>query len=156
MGFKKFKRPLDLRTAASTDQKFDVLEGTTGGYVASAQYQRRGITQSTAASTALSARGVIELGTSSTSAAGNWILTAPAAAGEEIKVVVKLNGSTFGVTVNASTGTAVTFGAVADTTGQIRVGLPGVLGNNFSAVALSTSQWLVTGHTGAVFSTTAA
>lgn len=118
-------------------------------------YKRTGITQSTAGSTALTARGVIELGTSSTTAAANWILSVPEA-GEEFIAVVKLNGSTFGVTINASTATAVTFGAVAATTGQIRATIPGVLGNYLSAVALSSAQWLVTGHQGVTFSTAAA
>lgn len=155
MGFIQSKRPWNLRTKGSTDLRFDVAHGTTGGYVATTQYRRVGITQSTAGSTALSARGIIELGTSSTSAAANWILSVPTA-GEEIEVAVKLNGSTFGVTVNASTATAVTFGAVAATTGQIRIVLPGVLGNSFRAVALSSQQWLVTSNFGGTFSTAAA
>jgi len=156
MGFKKFKRPVDLRTSGSTDLLFDTMAGTTGGYVSTVQYRRTGITASTAASTALSARGVVVLGTSSTTAAANYILTPPAAAGEEIVCVLKLYGSTFGVTVNTSTATAVTFGGVAATTEQIRVTLPGTLGNCFTAVAQSTSNWLITSNVGATFSTTAA
>src|SRR3990167_9464887 len=105
MGIQKFKRPVNLRTNASTDAYFDIMAGSTGGYVSTVQYRRTGITASTAASTALSARGVVVLGTSSTTAAANYILTPPAAAGEEINAVLKLYGSTFGVTVNASTAT---------------------------------------------------
>jgi hypothetical protein len=124
--------------------------------LAAVAYKRTSVTQSTAASTALSARGVVELGTSSTTAAANWILTQPGGVGEELHIVVKLNGSTFGVTVNASTATTVTFGAVAATTGQIRAVLPGSLGNSLSLVSLSTAQWLVLHHVGATFSTAAA
>lgn len=156
MGFKKSKRPLDLRTKGAVDLKFDTMQGTTGGYVSTRQFQKTGVTTSTGGSTALSARGTIVLGSSSTSAAANWILTPPAAAGEEINVVVDLHGSTFGVTVNASTLSTVTFGKVAATTDQIRVALPGVLGNSFTAISLSASRWLVTAHQGAVFSTGAA
>lgn len=175
MGKIKFKRPIDARTAASTDLYFHhavstgsmtvpTLSSTTlltaptissTASVTTVQVKRTGITQSTAASTALSARGIIELGTSSTTAAANFILSVPTA-GEEIEVAVKLNGSTFGVTVNASTATAVTFGAVAATTAQIRVVMPGVLGTSFRAIALSTAQWLVTSHNGCSFSTAAA
>lgn len=156
MGFINSKRPWNLRTKASTDLKFDVAHGTTGGYVATPQYRRLGINTSTAASTALSSRGVIELGTSSTTAAANYILSVPAAAGEELTLVVKLHGSTFGVTVNASTATLVTFGAVAATTDQIRMTMPGILGTAAQLVSLSTARWLVVNHNGCSFSTVAA
>jgi hypothetical protein len=175
MGYEYHKRPGDYRTKAATDLKFDVglstgsltvptLTSTTlitapaitsTASVTTVQYKRTGITQSTAASTALTARGVVELGTSSTTAAGNWILSVPTA-GEEMTLVVKLNGSTFGVSVNASTATAVTFGAVAATTGQIRMVMPGILGTAATLVALSSAQWLVTSHNGCSFSTAAA
>lgn len=148
MGSIYFRRPVTFADSAGVTA--NTVTATSA--LTAVTHKRTGITQSTAASTALSARGIIELGTSSTAATAGWILTVPTA-GEEIEIAVKLNGSTFGVTVNASTGTAVTFGAVAATTGQIRISLPGVLGNNFRAIALSTAQWLVTSHEGAVFST---
>lgn len=165
MGKIKFKRPIDARTKGATDLYFDVATSTgsmtvptisSTASVTSVQYKRTGITQSTAASTALSARGIIEIGTSSTTAAANYILTPITTVGEEITVVLALNGSTFGASVNASTATIATFGAVAATTGQIRIAMTGVLGNSFSAVAISTSRWLVTNQINCTFSTAAA
>lgn len=139
MGYDKNKRPLFAGKATRTKE-----------------YRRASFTSSTAGSTALSARGVVELGTSSTTAAANFILTPPAAVGEELTLVVKLNGSTFGVTVNASTATAVTFGAVAATTDQIRMVLPGTLGTAAQLISISSSRWAVVNHNGASFSTAAA
>lgn len=139
MGFQKINRPLFASKRVKTDE-----------------YRRQAYTSSTGGSTALSARGVIELGTSSTSAAANWILTPPAGVGEEITVVLKPHGSTSGATINASTGGTVTFGTAAATTAVIRATLPGVLGNSFTAVSISTAQWLVTHHVNATFSTAAA
>lgn len=177
MGRIKQKRPTDARTTSGGASDLYFRTATSTGTmtvpnlssttlltaptisstvaITALQVKRTGITQSTAGSATFSARGVIELGTSSTTAAANWILTVPTA-GEEIICVVKQHGSTFGVTVNASTATLVTFGAVTATTAQIRIALPGALGNYFQAVALSSAQWLVTSQNGAVFSTAAA
>lgn len=139
MGFFKSKRPIFMGKAAETRE-----------------YRRSSIATSTAASTAVTTRGVLELGTSSTSAAANFILSPPAGPGEELTLVVKLHGSTSGVTVNASTATAVTFGAVAATTDQIRMTMPGILGTAAQLISLSTARWLVVNHNGCSFSTTAA
>lgn len=165
MGKQYNKRPIDARTKGATDFYFDVATSTgsatiptisSTASVSALQYKRNGITTSTAASTAVTTRGVIELGTSSTTAAANYILSVPAAAGEELTLVVKLHGSTFGVTVNASTATLVTFGAVAATTDQIRMTMPGILGTAAQLISLSTARWLVTNHNGCSFSTVAA
>lgn len=154
MGFEYSKRPKDLRTKASTDLKFHDAAST--GSIAAQQYRRAGITQSTAGSTAFSTRGLVVAGATSTSAAANWILTPPAAAGEELTVVLDLKGSTFGITLNASTGTAANFGAVAATTSQIRAILAGTLGSAIQLVSVSTSQWAVVNSVGVTFSTAAA
>ena len=139
MGFDKNKRPLLSAKAVETKE-----------------YRRASVAASTAGSTAVSARGILELGTSSTSAAANFILTPPAGAGEELTLIVKLHGSTSGVTVNASTATAVTFGAVTATTEQIRMVLPGTLGTAAQLISLSSVRWAVVNHNGASFSTAAA
>lgn len=138
----------------TSSAKANTFTATSG--IQGVTYKRSGITTSTAASTALAARGVVELGTSSTTAAANFIISVPAAAGEELTLVVKPNGSTFGVTVNASTATLVNFGAVTATTDQIRLVMPGTLGTAAQLISLSTTRWLVVNHNGCSFTTEAA
>ena len=176
MGFQHFKRPIDVRTKGATDIKFDTATSTgdiiavsltasssvVGGTasftsgIAAVTYKRTSVATATSASTAVTTRGVLELGTSSTTAAANYILSVPAAAGEELTLVLKPHGSTYGVTVNASTATAVTFGAVTATTAQIQLVLAGTLGSAAHLISLSTARWLVTANVGGSFTTAAA
>jgi len=164
MGYRKEKRPIDARTTADTDLKFDVATSTgsltvptltSTGSVTSLTYKRTGITDSTAGSTAFTTRGLVAVTSTSTSAANNYILSLPTA-GEEVTFVMNPGGSTFGVTINASTATLANFGAVTASTAQIRATIEGTLGNHLSLVALSTARWLVTAASGVTFSTAAA
>ena len=132
MGFKKEKRPLDLRTGADPDFVFDS--------------SRQTITTSTAASTDLGPRGAFAVETTSTGAPVVYDLADPQP-GDRLSLMVSAMQSSSDAPIHFNLGTVVGPATSAD---MIVLSSRGA---GISLIALSTSRWLTDGNQGATFST---
>ena len=133
MGFKKEKRPVDLRTKSGVDVKFDA--------------ERQTVTATTAASTSFGPRGVFSITSTSTGEVGlTFDIATDFKAGDRLSLMVDaFEGTTtphkfrFGsATVAATSATAVHLSSN---------------GAGISLIAISTARWLTDGNQGATFST---
>ena len=172
MGYKKMKRPVDLRAKTATDLKFDVAISTgtltvptlsatgsvssptvtsTGVHTLSSINRANGITTSTAASTAVSTRGVYAVSATST---GNgdqhlYTLALPSSGDELIIVVHSAAASSFNFKFNS---TGAPFGSLALTTDLTQAALTGVAGSLLHLVAPTTARWYVLSQSGVTLS----
>ena len=134
MGFKKEKRPLDLRTASDLDLKV----GKT----------RQGIVSTTAGSTSFGPRGQFAIATTSTGAAGFvFDIGTDYQAGDELTVMIDSSPSATTPAAHINFGSATVAASSADMVVLTTVGA------GVTLVAISTSRWLADGNKGATFST---
>lgn len=132
MGFKKEKRPLDLRTGADPDFIFDS--------------SRQTITTSTAASTDLGPRGAFALETTSTGAPVVYDLADPKP-GDRLSLMVSAMQSSSDAPFHFNLGNVVGPATSADMI------VLSTRGSGVSLIALSTARWLTDGNDGASYST---
>ena len=131
MGFKKEKRPLDLRTGADPDFVFDS--------------HRQTITTSTAASTSLGPRGAFAVETTSTGAPVVYTIAEPQP-GDRISLMVSAMQSSSDAPFHFNLGTLSGPATSADMV------VLATAGSGVSLIAFSTSRWLSDGNQGATFS----
>ena len=121
-------------------------------FPADSRYQSRKVRKSTSASTSLEPRGVWALQTAVTSsgAAVVYTLQAPKA-GDRLSMVALTLVSSSQAPFHVNSGSAA-FSYATDATAHDMITLA-TQGSAFEAVALNSTQWLVTGIRGATFST---
>ena len=115
-------------------------------YVSAYAYKRTGITNSTAASTAMATRGVVALSATSTTNGSQhlYTITDPTSGEELIVSVLSAAASSFTFKLNSLT---ATFGDMPNSTDLIQASFPGVVGSHVHLVGYSTARWLVLGNT---------
>ena len=133
MGFKKEKRPLDLRTGADLDLKFDTYRET--------------IVPTTRPSTSFGPRGVFSFTSTSTGAVGHvFDIATDFKAGDRLTLMID-------ATTGSTTPWHFNFGSATVAASSADRLVMSTVGSGVSLIAISTSRWLVTGNVGATFST---
>ena len=133
MGFDKFKRPIDARTASALDVKFDTFRET---FVAT-----------TGPSTSFGPRGVFSFTSTSTGAVGHvFDIAADFKAGDRLTLMID-------ATTGSTTPWHFKFGSATVAASSADRLVMSTVGSGVSLIAISTSRWLVTGNVGATFST---
>ncbi len=133
MGFKKEKRPLDVRTASRRDMRIEQVQQT--------------VIASTAASTSLGPGGIFSVTSTSTGEVGfEYTIATDFKAGDRLSLMLD--------TVEGTTTTHLfRFGSATVVATSATMVVMSTIGSGVSLIAVSTSRWLTDGNQGATFST---
>ena len=133
MGFKKEKRPLDLRSGGDPDIMFDTIRET--------------VVPTTGGSTSLGPRGVFSITSTSTGAVGlTFDVATDFEAGDRLSLMIdSIPGTPTPHKIRFGTATVAATSATAVHLSSNGAGI--------RLIAISTSRWLTDGNQGATFST---